>query len=189
MTARDRVLDAYESLLIEVGPAAATLDAVSSSAGVSKGGLLYHFPSKEALVTGLLERLRRRGLEDAARMREAEDGAVATWLRGSAPPLESTSGLSRTYVAALRIAGGDEASELARAVFAEIDEGWFAALRDELGDPARARLVQLVGDGLYLAAVTGAEDAGPVPVDDLLAALAPVLGRSTPSSPDVSDRD
>jgi len=186
MTARDRVLDAYESLLIEAGPAAATLDAVSSAAEVSKGGLLYHFPSKEALVTGLLERLRRRGLEDAARMREADDGAVATWLRSSAPPLEGTSGLSRTYVAALRIAGGDEASELARAVFAEIDDGWFAALRDELGDPARARLVQLVGDGLYLAAVTGAEDVGPVPVDDLLAALGPVLERSMSPSADVS---
>jgi len=189
MTARDRVLDAYESLLIEAGPAAATLDAVSSAAEVSKGGLLYHFPSKEALVTGLLERLRHRGLEDATQMRDAEDGAVATWLRGSAPPLQSASGLSRTYVAALRIAGGDEAAELARAVFAEIDEGWFSALRDELGDPARARLVQLVGDGLYLAAVTGAEDVGPVPVDDLLAALAPVLERPMTPSGGVSDDD
>ncbi|GAA2018997.1 TetR/AcrR family transcriptional regulator [Pseudokineococcus marinus] len=176
MTARDRVLDAYESLLVEAGPAAATLDAVASAAQVSKGGLLYHFPSKEALVTGLLERLRQRGLEDAQEMR-ASDSAVATWLRGSAPPLQGESGLSRTYVAALRIAGGDEAADLARAVFAEIDEAWFAALLDELGDPARARLVQLVGDGLYLSALTGADDAGPVPVDDLLAALAPVLDR------------
>ncbi len=39
-SARDRVLDAYETLLIEAGPAAATLDAVAAGAGVSKGGLL-----------------------------------------------------------------------------------------------------------------------------------------------------
>jgi AcrR family transcriptional regulator len=173
MTARDRVLDAYETLLVDTGPAAATLDAVSSAAGVSKGGLLYHFPSKEALVTGLLERLRVRAQADAESMRTAPEGATDVWLRTSAPPIEATSGLSRTYVAALRIAGGDEAADLARAVFAEIDDAWYAALLDELGDPARARLVQLVGDGLYLAALTGAEEVGPVPVDDLLAALRP----------------
>lgn len=56
-SARDRVLDAYETLLIEAGPAAATLDAVAAAAGVSKGGLLYHFASKEALIAGLLNRL------------------------------------------------------------------------------------------------------------------------------------
>jgi len=39
-SARDRVLDAYETLLVEQGPAAATLDAVASAAQVSKGGLL-----------------------------------------------------------------------------------------------------------------------------------------------------
>lgn len=44
--ARGAVLDAFESLLIEVGERAATLDAVAGRAGVSKGGLLYHFPNK-----------------------------------------------------------------------------------------------------------------------------------------------
>jgi len=47
-SARDRVLDAYETLLIESGPAATTLDAVAAAARVSKGGLLYHFASKDA---------------------------------------------------------------------------------------------------------------------------------------------
>ena len=56
--ARDAVLDAFEELLIDVGERAATLDAVAKRAGVSKGGLLYHFPNKEALITATLERLR-----------------------------------------------------------------------------------------------------------------------------------
>lgn len=34
---------------------ALTLDAIAKKAQVSKGGLLYHFPSKDALVRGLLE--------------------------------------------------------------------------------------------------------------------------------------
>jgi len=64
--AREAVLDAFESLLIEEGERAATLDAVARLAGVSKGGLLYHFPTKEAMISVLLERLDRLLAEDLA---------------------------------------------------------------------------------------------------------------------------
>jgi len=42
---RARLLDAYEELLVSGVGATVTLDAVAAAAGVSKGGLLYHFPS------------------------------------------------------------------------------------------------------------------------------------------------
>ena len=80
-SARDRVLDAYETLLIEHGGGSATLDAVAAAAQVSKGGLLYHFASKEALAAGLLQRLRERSAADADEIRRARDGAVAYHLR------------------------------------------------------------------------------------------------------------
>jgi AcrR family transcriptional regulator len=54
--ARDRVLEAAERLVAEVGAARLTLDAVAQGAGVSKGGLLYHFPSKESLLNALAHR-------------------------------------------------------------------------------------------------------------------------------------
>ena len=54
--ARDRLLDAAERVVVEAGATHLTLDAVAKSAGVSKGGLVYHFPSKEALVEGMLAR-------------------------------------------------------------------------------------------------------------------------------------
>ena len=38
------------------GAQALTLDAVAAEAGVSKGGVLYHFASKRALIDGLIER-------------------------------------------------------------------------------------------------------------------------------------
>ncbi|GCB56911.1 hypothetical protein rerp_33190 [Rhodococcus erythropolis] len=47
---RDRILDALEKLLLVSGVAQVTLEGVAAEAGVSKGGLLYHFPSKEALL-------------------------------------------------------------------------------------------------------------------------------------------
>jgi AcrR family transcriptional regulator len=55
-SARDRLLDAAEALARTVGAANLTLDAVAQAAGVSKGGLLYHFPSKDALLAAMLER-------------------------------------------------------------------------------------------------------------------------------------
>lgn len=54
--ARDRLLDAAERVVVESGATHLTLDAVAKSAGVSKGGLLYHFPTKEALLEGMLAR-------------------------------------------------------------------------------------------------------------------------------------
>src|SRR5690606_1251603 len=52
--ARERVLDAYETILLTEGERAATLEGVAAAAGVSKGGLLYHFASKDQLADGLL---------------------------------------------------------------------------------------------------------------------------------------
>jgi AcrR family transcriptional regulator len=54
--ARERLLDAAERLVLETGAAHLTLDAVAKFAGVSKGGLLYHFPSKDSLLEAMLAR-------------------------------------------------------------------------------------------------------------------------------------
>ncbi|MEN0076492.1 MAG: TetR/AcrR family transcriptional regulator [Paracraurococcus sp.] len=55
--ARTRILDAAEAIVRARGVSGLTLDAAARGAGVSKGGLLYHFASKEALLTGLLGRV------------------------------------------------------------------------------------------------------------------------------------
>jgi AcrR family transcriptional regulator len=54
--ARDRILEAAERVVTEVGAARLTLDLVAQAASVSKGGLLYHFPSKESLLGALAQR-------------------------------------------------------------------------------------------------------------------------------------
>jgi AcrR family transcriptional regulator len=54
--ARERILDAAERVTTEVGAGRLTLDAVSQAAAVSKGGLLYHFPNKDALLAALAQR-------------------------------------------------------------------------------------------------------------------------------------
>lgn len=154
MTAtRDRLLDAFEGLLIAHGPRAATLDAVAAAAEVSKGGLLYHFPSKAALVQGQRERLAALGEADVAAMRAAPEGAAEFYLRGS---MSSGGPLDRALIASARLA--EESDDDVTAVLDGLRQGWYEALLDELGDPAVAHVVQLVGDGMYYNAVTGVRD-------------------------------
>lgn len=53
---REAILDAADALIRESGVNRMTLDAVAARAGLSKGGLLYNFPSKDALLRGMVER-------------------------------------------------------------------------------------------------------------------------------------
>ncbi|SOE18463.1 TetR family transcriptional regulator [Hoeflea halophila] len=52
---RLRLLDCAAQLIVEHGLPALTLDGVAREAGVSKGGLLHHYSSKDALIGGLFE--------------------------------------------------------------------------------------------------------------------------------------
>jgi AcrR family transcriptional regulator len=52
---RSLILNAANRLVIERGINQMTLEGVAQVAGVSKGGLLYHFPSKDALIEGMVE--------------------------------------------------------------------------------------------------------------------------------------
>lgn len=57
---KELILDAAEAIVLESGARHMTLDAVSARAGVSKGGLLYHFPTKKGLLKAMLERFSRQ---------------------------------------------------------------------------------------------------------------------------------
>ncbi|EMO5538438.1 TetR/AcrR family transcriptional regulator [Klebsiella variicola] len=61
---KEKVLDAAESLILESGGRLFTLDAVAERAGISKGGLVYTFSSKDGLIHAVLER-------EVARFQEA----------------------------------------------------------------------------------------------------------------------
>ncbi len=53
--AREKILTAAADVAREAGPGSVSLEAVANRAGVSKGGLLYHFPSKAKLMQALVE--------------------------------------------------------------------------------------------------------------------------------------
>lgn len=53
----ERIRRAAAELIRQEGAGNLTLAAVAKTAGISKGGLLYHYPNKRALLQGLLEHL------------------------------------------------------------------------------------------------------------------------------------
>lgn len=136
-------MSAYLDLLVE-GERGATVEAVAARAGISKGGVLYHFPSKDALAEAVLGRFSEVSAADLAAMRTDPEGATRNFVRTS---WQTDDALEPVYRAALRLAHAGHESAL-RAIEA-LHDGWLELLEAEIGDPALARVVMLIGDGLY----------------------------------------
>jgi AcrR family transcriptional regulator len=139
---RAKLLDAASTVIRRDGPQALTLDAVAAEAGVSKGGLLYHFKSKRELL----------------------DALVARWMDDFERDIDAAPGsFPERYVRASDGAKAEEAGLLAALV---ADPGVLAAVRDrhaawqdriatEGGDPVDATVARLAADGLWLADLLG----------------------------------
>ncbi|GAB2528481.1 TetR/AcrR family transcriptional regulator [Paramicrobacterium agarici] len=142
----DRLLDAFSALLIEGGEKAATLDAVAARAGVSKGGLLYHYGSKDALAHGLVERLARFVDADIEAMTSAPEGPVAFFIRTST---DVGTDFDVAINATIALAHGG--SSAAVAAIAHARTRWHEALLPETRDSDVAWALLFMSDGLYLA--------------------------------------
>jgi AcrR family transcriptional regulator len=79
---REDILEAASQVVRAQGVAHLTLEGVAQEAGVSKGGLLYHFSNKEALITGMLDLyLERFEAQVAQTMAELPEATRGRWLR------------------------------------------------------------------------------------------------------------
>jgi AcrR family transcriptional regulator len=143
------MLDAFEHLVVEHGERSATFDAVAAAADVSKGGLLYHFPSREALVDGLVDRLAALLDDDVAQMTSAADGVVDYVIRTSSrSAIPEDDPLDRCITAVTGLAASGRWPRTVAAL-TTMQDRWYQVVLDEVGDPAVASLVCLVSDGLY----------------------------------------
>lgn len=150
MSARDALLDAYQATLLEQGQRATTLSVVAARAGVSKGGLLYHFASKESLAEGLIARLDELMKEDVAAMRDAQEGASRYYVRTS---VWTGGDFDLAFVAVAQLAQESHAG--AQDAMRRGRQQWLELIRAEVGEEATARAILLLGDGLYFDAALG----------------------------------
>jgi len=144
---RDRLLDAAEAVVAREGVSHLTLEAVANEAGVSKGGLLYHFPAKSALITAVVERLGNR-----CESRQAETVAADPQRAGA---------FARAYVTVRTHPADPQRESIHTAVLAAIGTDpeyldplrrriaeWQQRLESDGIDPVTATIVRLAIDGL-----------------------------------------
>ena len=146
---RDRILQAATEVIKHEGVSSLTLDKVAARAGVSKGGFLYHFGSKDALIIGLLNQL--MGTLDSELNVLAEDfddshGAFAlAYLDYVREPNKTATDTAVSILAAAAV--DDDLLDSTRATFSR----WQDRLRHGDGlDEVEALLARVVGDGLWL---------------------------------------
>jgi AcrR family transcriptional regulator len=151
---RQAILGAADRLVRTEGVARLTLEAVAQGAGVSKGGLLYHFPNKDALIAGMLDRLLEVFEADIERAAAADGGpAAGRWLRAYVRASFALSDGDLAIGSALlaAVATKPELIAPARRRFAAWQE---RVVADGL-DPALATVLRLAADGQWFADLFG----------------------------------
>ena len=142
MVTSEDVLDAVQELTLATGRLPSILE-IAKAVGLTKQGVLHHFPTRAALDAAVTRRALFR--VDAAMTEAAADGSpLETYLRLSSPTGGDQVVVLVLMAALRRRDSGEIAEEIERTV-----SGWQAMIADELGDPIRAEVVRLVGDGLF----------------------------------------
>jgi AcrR family transcriptional regulator len=145
---RNLLLDAAERVLSRGGPQALTLQAVASEAGVSKGGLLYHFTTKAELVAALVERLVEDTNNNFARYDDGEPGAYTrAYIEATTRSITARDGdaVLRRWAVILAACTEPGMQEPISHAFEE----WMTQKPDLDALPLRAQIARLAADGLW----------------------------------------
>jgi AcrR family transcriptional regulator len=149
---RQHLLDSAAKLVDREGGSRLTLDAVAQEAAVSKGCLLYHFATKNALIEGMVEYLILRFEADLAAHLEHETGPgrwIRAYIQASFPHDTFLGRVSAGVFAA--IASEPDMLRMARERFLQ----WQRRLEQDGIDPIDATIARLATDGLWFSGALG----------------------------------
>lgn len=152
-SSRDAILDAAEAIVREQGAAHLTLDAAAERAGLSKGGVLYHFQTKDSLLTALVQRMTNafQGLYKEASERMGNDPTrmLEAYLEAATSAEEKLGSTSCSLIPAL--ASNPELLEPIRTFY----KHHFAQLSKTSVGWDQAAIVTLALDGMWLLDMLG----------------------------------
>jgi AcrR family transcriptional regulator len=166
------LLDAAAGVIRDEGPGALTLDAVAARAGVSKGGLLYHFKTKDALVDALVDDWLgafERHVEDRA----GACGWAGAYAEACAAGWESGDERATDVALLAAAAGAPGRLDGVRRRYAS----WQRRIAADGPDAVDATVVRLAAEGLWLADLLGLAPPKGRLRRDVLARLAELSGR------------
>jgi len=149
-TTRKTILDHAGRLSVSLGEVP-SLNALAKAVGISKGGLMHHYPSRDALLTAMVV----AGIDEvdeALNRASGEIHTLRTWLKLSIP--DKTGVVLFQSMAAIFFAGKSNHGHIEEIVV-QATKRWEVLLKKELGSAQTARAAMLVGDGLLYGAISG----------------------------------
>ena len=170
---RAEIIEKALEVAAEQGATGFTLDAVAARTSVSKGALLHHFPSKLALLEGVIDHLGQMHVEtilaEAARDPEPYGRCARAYLRATVnePVTPQDVSISRALMAACAI----------EPTLAQRWNHWIERAKvDEPDDPVGADdalMLRLIADGLWMSDLFGTHVVSPEQRKALLSLLTP----------------
>ncbi|SFL59536.1 transcriptional regulator, TetR family [Gracilibacillus orientalis] len=142
------ILHAASKVVGEQGIFNLTLEATAKEAGISKGGLLYHYPSKEALVQGMVEHLASDYRKKIANNAEEDPVDKGKWVRAYVDVTFNQAYQNKDMHYGLLAAKAVSSNSLdpIRELYTE----WQNEIEHDGIDPIKATIIRLATDGIWL---------------------------------------
>lgn len=148
----DTILDAADRLVVEHGVNVLSFDSLAKAAGISRGGILYHFPSKEALIAAMMERMIRKFESILETEMTADPDEYGRFTRAFARATFRTDAETSAVFAALIAAVAYDPGLLAP--MHGRWQSWQTRAEAELGKP-KAAVVRMASQALWLNGIFG----------------------------------
>jgi AcrR family transcriptional regulator len=147
--ARAAVLAAAEALVKEIGAANLTYDELVRRSGITRGGITYHFPTKDALLQALVEHDIEQWRQCVQAKRAAQRGVAGptadllAWLASSTEPDEESSRLCAGLLSAT------SSSKTLDRPWREVYARHHREVNRACPDPTLATVLSLAAEGLF----------------------------------------
>ncbi len=147
---RRSVIAAAAEIVAGEGAARLTLDAVAERVGLSKGGILHHFATKDSLISAMIDEVVINFEMDLQRHLQGESGPgsfARAFLRAC---LDPDGALTRTLRVSAGIVAAVACDNRLLSPLRRRYDVWRGRLENDGIDPAIAELVRSAADGLWL---------------------------------------
>ncbi|MBO3065458.1 TetR/AcrR family transcriptional regulator [Staphylococcus shinii] len=151
-----QLLQAAAAIVDEQGSEYLTLDAVAKRAGVSKGGLLYHFQNKFALIQGLVDHADELYRNNVNEYVEKDNNENGKWVRAFIEATREHRAENGSITSGMLAAQGINSNLLLP--LQDTYKEWQHNIENDGLDKVDATIIRLAVDGLWLSEIFGLDN-------------------------------
>lgn len=172
---RRALLDAADRIIARDGTAGLTMDAIAAEAGVSKGGVLYAFGTKDAVIEAMFERAHAQYEERAAGLREryAGERCARALVHVGATQAETAADAARAMALLAGMVRASGQRDAIRRVYGDI----FGGLSGDSEQDRLARIGMLAAEAMFMLRGFGLLDVSGAEWDETFADIRALVPR------------